>query len=236
MLSMTLHLPKEEQTLRFDGSSRSDLGKEQTLRFEGSSRSNLGKFRLYGRCSQDAAANSFHFTMKREFVSDHPSQYWHGQFDVATETITGTWGTDSEVSAHFGTFILKRTAPEALRFRPAPATIEANKARSLWVYAINAVKAQVRRQLWSWKHFKERRDKREEFITLYTRNSHYVLILDPFPRRSCTFSQRPIMSALIMHFVVSILSMSMLFSSCALSSFQSWKGRLSPYSASHWQT
>ncbi|KAF8512136.1 hypothetical protein JB92DRAFT_3173674 [Gautieria morchelliformis] len=110
--------------------------------------------------------------MKREFVSDHPSQYWHGQFDVATETITGTWGTDSEVSAHFGTFILKRTAPEALRFRPAPATIEANKARSLWVYAINAVKAQVRRQLWSWKHFKERRDKREEFITLYTRNSH----------------------------------------------------------------
>ncbi|KAF8512112.1 hypothetical protein JB92DRAFT_2930249 [Gautieria morchelliformis] len=172
MLSMTLHLPEEKQTLLFEGSSQSNLGKEQTLRFERSLRSNLGKFTLYGRCSQDAAANSFHFSMKRDLVSNHRTQYWDGQFDVATETITGTWGTDSDVSAHIGTFILKRTAPEDLRFRPAPATIEANKARSLWVYALNAVEARVRRQLWSWSHFKERRDNREEFITLYTRHGH----------------------------------------------------------------
>jgi Vacuolar sorting-associated protein 13, extended-chorein len=146
--------------------------KEQTLWFEGTSRSSLGGFRVSGRCSQDAAANSFHFTMKREFVSDHTTQYWDGQFDVATETIMGTWGIDRDASAHFGTFILKRTAPEDLRFRPAPATIEAKKARSLWTFAISAVLSRVRRQLWSWSHFKERKHTRERFITLYTRHVH----------------------------------------------------------------
>jgi hypothetical protein len=81
----------------------------------------------------------------------HPTQYWVGQFDIATEMIMGTWSADRNVPAHFGTFSLKRTAPEDLRFRPAPATIdiEAQSTHSLWVFALKAVEAGVLREVWS---------------------------------------------------------------------------------------
>ena len=158
MLSMTLRLSSVEG---------------QTLHFQASSRSRLGDFTISGQCVRDAASNSLLFTMRREFASRHPTQYWNGQLDVARETITGTWGTDLDEAAHFGTFILKRTSPEDLRFRPAPATIIAKGARSLWLFAIFAVLSRVRRQSWSWSYFKERRNNRMKFMKLYIRNGHF---------------------------------------------------------------
>lgn len=154
-------------TLQFDSLS------DRTLHFHGSSRSNLGDFTIAGHCNRVVATNSFNITMQREFTARHPTQYWNGQMDVATETITGTWDTGLDNEKQRGNFVLKRTAPEDLRFRPAPATLEADKARSLWLFAIKAVVSRVQCQSWSWSYFKKRRENRQQFLSLYIRHTHY---------------------------------------------------------------
>jgi hypothetical protein len=141
--------------------------------FEGSSRSNLGDFTVSGKCSPGNTETTINISMKREFIEHHPTQYWEGQMDVNTETIMGTWGSHPDPTTHHGTFILKRTSPEDLCFRPAPVTFEIDKVHSLWKFALTAIAARVRRQTWSWSYFKERMDNRKRFIELYIRNGHF---------------------------------------------------------------
>jgi hypothetical protein len=148
-------------------------------RFEGSSRSNLGDFTVSGKCSLGETEGTIDISMKREFVEHHPTQYWEGQMDMDTETIMGTWGFDPDSTTHHGTFILKRTAPEDLRFRPAPVTFDTDKVHSLWKFALTAIEARVRCLTWSWSYFKERRDNRKRFIELYIRNGYFGCPLSP---------------------------------------------------------
>jgi Vacuolar sorting-associated protein 13, extended-chorein len=160
MLYMTLQFDSlEGETLRFHGSSRCD-------------------FTISGQCNRVVVANSLNFTMTREFVSRHPTQYWNGMIDITAEATTGTWDTELDDEEQRGYFVLKSTAPEDLRFRPAPVTIDASKARSLWLFAISAALRRVRRQSWSWSYFKERKDNRELFLKWYVRHAHYGRPLD----------------------------------------------------------
>ncbi|KAF8589615.1 hypothetical protein K439DRAFT_1521372 [Ramaria rubella] len=51
-------------------------------------------------------------------------KYWDGELDIEKETIMGTWGKYFDCTMHHGTFVLKRTAPEDLRFHPAPVSCD----------------------------------------------------------------------------------------------------------------
>jgi hypothetical protein len=150
----------------------------QDLHFQASGRSNTSDFTVSGECSWGEAPNAINFTFKRSFPARLPTQYWYGQLNTDTDTMTGTCGHDADRATQRAIFILKRTAPEYLCFRPAPATFEANKARALWTYALSAIQYHVRRQSYSWPFFSERRDNRKRFIELYIRNTEYGCPLD----------------------------------------------------------
>jgi hypothetical protein len=146
-------------------------GKDQ--RFQASGRSNASDFTVSGECISADTDYAIKITFKRAFPARYPTEYWSGTVDTATGTITGTWGYDPDLDTHSASFILKRTAPEDLCFRPAPATFEANQIRALWSFARSAIRYQVRRKSWSWSFFSERRDNRKRFIDLYIRDTEF---------------------------------------------------------------
>ncbi|KAL6302032.1 hypothetical protein BKA93DRAFT_737677 [Sparassis latifolia] len=63
-------------------------------------------------------------------------------------------------------FIFKRVAPDIICYRPSPETFRENRIRGLWQFARSAVLAQVRREMFSWSHFKRRQHFRKRFIEL----------------------------------------------------------------------
>ena len=92
--------------------------------------------------------------------------YLSGTFDPDSDSITGNVGFEEDPPAQKGYFILKRTPGEILRFRPAPIVLKNNKAKGLWAFARLAVLEQVRKHLWSWSYFKNRRSVREKYFEL----------------------------------------------------------------------
>lgn len=151
----------------------------QDGRFQASGKSNASDFTVSGECHPGDTVDTISITFTRSFPAHFPSQYWHGQLNTTTETITGEWGNDPDYGTHHGIFVLKRTAPEFLCFRPAPVAFETNKARALWSFALSAIRYQVHRQSWSWDFFRKRRNDRKRFIELYIRATQYGCPLKP---------------------------------------------------------
>ena len=140
--------------------------------FHASGRSNLSDFTISGTCSPVEGQDKIAVSFKRTFPARFPAQHWDGEFDPTTDTITGTVSFDDEPEVSSSTFLLKRTPPDQLRFRPPPATFETDRPRVLWKYAISATRAYVHRQSWSWTFFRDRRDTRKRFIQLYVRSTN----------------------------------------------------------------
>ncbi|KAF8516788.1 hypothetical protein JB92DRAFT_2909192 [Gautieria morchelliformis] len=150
--------------------------------FQASGRSNGHDFKISGTCSPGETQSIIAVSLKRTFAARQGPQYWDGQFDSATDTMTGAVSFDEERMPTSLTFFLKRTSPDQLRFRPSPAAFEANKARALWTFALSAARGDVRRQSWSWSFFRERRDTRKRFIQLYIRDTGFGKPLDEAER------------------------------------------------------
>ena len=161
------------------------------LRFEASDRSDTTDYEVDGICSWGITSNLVTVTFKRTFPvrTGFVNQYWFGELDLTKETISGTWcnGPPQDQTTNPCTFILKRTAPEYLCLRPAPAVFEANKTRALWLFALAAVQDYVRRQSCSWSVISERRDRRNRFIELHIRDEHFgrpLTLAEQIVRRS----------------------------------------------------
>ena len=121
----------------------------------------------FGSCEEQG--DSGQLVARFEFwgSSDTTSKYYmSGTFDPDSDSITGNFGDEEDSLTHTGYFILKRTPGEILRFRPAPVVLRNNKAKGLWKFARLAVLESVRRDLWSWSYFKNRRDIREKYAKL----------------------------------------------------------------------
>ncbi|KAF8498939.1 hypothetical protein BU17DRAFT_102863 [Hysterangium stoloniferum] len=151
-------------------------GEGKRLHFKASARAPSGDFTVTGQCTPAEGADKIKIVFKREFKSHVPTQYWSGTFDPSTESISGTWGTDPK--DHFGVFILKRTDPLDLRFRPAPAEFDKDQPKALWKYARLAMLSQIKRKSWKWSYFQDRRHGRKKFFELYIRNGHFGKPLD----------------------------------------------------------
>jgi len=162
MISMTL-CPREGDNRAFCASGRCDLK----------------EFTIFGECTETDKV--IIVTFKREISGR--TQYWSGRSDAATVddpvgTITGTWGSKPDPTTHRGIFILKRIAPEVLRFRPAPAIFDAGKAHALWVYATSVHLYEARQKLWAKSYFSERQESKRRFLELYKRRTRFNCSVD----------------------------------------------------------
>ncbi|KAJ7031624.1 hypothetical protein C8F04DRAFT_1110026 [Mycena alexandri] len=141
--------------------------------FTASGRSNQSDFNIMGECRVGDEPGTVSFSWKRSFPARFSTQYCVGTWSAATDTLSGKYGLDEDPATHGGSFVFKRLTPEHTCFIPAPADLEANKAKALWAFAIGAVRYDIRRSRWSWSFFKERRDTRKSFIELYVRSTKF---------------------------------------------------------------
>ncbi|KAJ7126471.1 hypothetical protein C8R43DRAFT_708313 [Mycena crocata] len=146
-----------------------ELSAQTDSKFGASSRD----FTIFGECSgQDG--NIINVKFKKTYQSSRFSPlYFAGSCDSATQSLSGTWGEESDARTHAGVFIFKRSAPECMCFFPAPTVLQANKPRALWAFAISAIRYGVRRGAWSWSFFHQRAETRKRFIELYIRNVRF---------------------------------------------------------------
>ncbi|KAJ7597218.1 hypothetical protein C8J56DRAFT_1021519 [Mycena floridula] len=150
---------------------------QEGTKFKASSRSNGVNFTVSGECySVLGTPNVVNFVLKMTFPAPHVSQHLKGSMNESTQSLTGVWWTDKEKSQ--GVFLYKRMAPEMLCFYPSPTALKANKASSLWQFAIQAVRFCIRRKNLSWPFFQERGEHRRRFIHLYIRNTKFGRPLD----------------------------------------------------------
>ncbi|KAJ6458650.1 hypothetical protein C8R47DRAFT_995099, partial [Mycena vitilis] len=135
-------------------------------------RANMSEFNISGECSaqnQDLVKLSF----KQTFPARFPPLYFAGSWESSTESLSGTWGDESDPRTHNGVFIFKRSPPESLCFYPAPIVLEANRSKALWQFAIAAVRYGVRKGAWSWSFFEQRAGNRTRFVQLYIRKTRF---------------------------------------------------------------
>ena len=151
---------------------------DEGLHFQASGRDNDSDFKVVGKCTPGDTENFINVTLKRTFPVHYYPSTWQGQLDKSTDTITGTSRSEGDYDDQVDIFILKRTAPEYLRFRPSPEVLQRDKIGSLWTYACTAIRDQVRRKSMSWIYLKGRRDNRNRFAELYIRDSSYGRELD----------------------------------------------------------
>jgi len=152
---------------------------EEKLQFQGTNVAARGiEVDWSGSCKKTEDLNIFEVTLMRSFRTRLSPQYWKGKLNLATGNVVGEAYMDESYTLAGFTFLLTRTSPEYLRWRPSPSSLEENKYRSLWNYAISAVIADVRRNSWSWSYFKERGQARRRWVGLSVR-SEFGIELSP---------------------------------------------------------
>ncbi len=105
-------------------------------------------------------------------------KFFSGHFDAERDALTGVWGYSSELeSPPFKIMECRRIAPRHLTVYPNINELSDNKPRSLWRFAIAAVRNDVRCDHWSWTYFSQRRDDRESMIPLLVRHRYFGLPL-----------------------------------------------------------
>ncbi|TFK81228.1 hypothetical protein K466DRAFT_558153 [Polyporus arcularius HHB13444] len=85
---------------------------------------------------------------------------------VDERTILGTRSYDLNPTSQDWSFVLKKLPAEDLPFYPSPRELSENKYRALWGYAINVTLNNVRRRLWTWSYFVQRREARKTYVEL----------------------------------------------------------------------
>jgi len=148
---------------------------ENQLKFHATSQTfNRTETEWTGTCTPTKEAGFLEFFVVRTFEVSNTTQYWRGSFDIEAGLITGDIyirdSFDRSEPPDGYDFCLSQTIPlENLRWRPNPYYVKKNKAKSLWVLATAAVLANVRRRLWCWSYFAERRNTRKMWIEFQLR-------------------------------------------------------------------
>ncbi|KAJ7177914.1 hypothetical protein C8R46DRAFT_1212646 [Mycena filopes] len=106
--------------------------------FTATVQANVAAFQVVGECRAGDEPGTVAFTFTRSFPADRNIQYYVGTWSEATDMLLGTL-----------------------------VELAVNKPRALWAFAIDAVRFNIRRSRWTWSFFKERRDDRERFISLF---------------------------------------------------------------------
>lgn len=125
-------------------------------------------YTLNGTCTEiDSRVVQVQFSI--QYSQEFRAKYFFGYLKH-DGSLTGTAGWNEDPSSHQYRFILKRTPAEIMCHRPSPLAFRANRVQALWKFACRAVLFQVRKRLWSWSYFAERRETRNRLIEFDIRN------------------------------------------------------------------
>ncbi|KAJ7739936.1 hypothetical protein B0H16DRAFT_1568368 [Mycena metata] len=162
-----------DDTVPSSGMISFELSATGNLTFGASSqKSNMSEFNIAGEVNPQNPG-VINFSFKQTFPARFSPVYFSGSWNSATETLSGTWGDESDTRTHTGVFVFKRSPPECMCFFPAPIVLQTNASKALWKFATSAIRYGVRRGQWSWSFFKERADRRKRFIELYIRSTQF---------------------------------------------------------------
>lgn len=126
------------------------------------------RYHLTGRCTQEGShILRVHFSI--QYSQEFRTKYFSG-FMRDSMTIVGSEGWEEDPTTHQYRFILKRIPAEIMCRRPPPLDFRKNKTAALWRFARVAVLHIVRKRLWTWSYFAERRATREKLIDYDIRN------------------------------------------------------------------
>ncbi|KAJ7693840.1 hypothetical protein B0H17DRAFT_981213 [Mycena rosella] len=164
------------------------------LKFGCSSRANGSDFTITGECNGQNI-DVVNFTFKQTFPTRFSPLYFAGSWNCASQSLSGTWGEESDPRTHRGVFAFKRILPDCMCFFPPPIVLQANQTRALWKFAIESVRFGVRRGRWSWSFFKQRADARKRFIELYIRNTRFGRPLNKKEEEELGFLKKNVTSA-----------------------------------------
>ncbi|KAJ6516679.1 hypothetical protein C8R47DRAFT_1268174 [Mycena vitilis] len=147
------------------------LDDEDQNQFVGSGRDYVGIFDISGNMTRTDNPSERRIWFKTEYRAKDIVWAHRGTAVVDDSgrviVIRGEWGpwvedpSDLQVN---GQFQLDRTLAIVARHRPPLVEFETNAARARWRLALNVVEEQVRQKLWSWSHFRQRRDDRKRFV------------------------------------------------------------------------
>lgn len=142
-----------------------------------------------GRASTDDDG-TVRYTFNRRFIARLRTQYYVGTVSADGKTLSGLWGYSQDECNN--RFFISRIDPSILVARPSPEDFEENRIKALWQYALTATRNQAQRQLYSWSYFKERRDARQAYLALCTREDDGSLCMNDLDAwaeldRTCTY-------------------------------------------------
>lgn len=128
---------------------------------------------LTGTCrpTEDEAILSMNWVIRYSESTD--DQYFSGTLDRRAGKITGSAGLEEDTDEHTDKVFLSQQPPEVLVNRPHPTVLAEKKYSALWRYALDAVLLQVRRNMWSWSYFRDRRNNLKRHMELSVRRYHY---------------------------------------------------------------
>ncbi|KAK7678018.1 hypothetical protein QCA50_018958 [Cerrena zonata] len=123
---------------------------------------NSGIWHMTGSCRfNDRHEIEVEFNVQGSNTDD--AQYFQGYIDDSG-ALVGSMGWSGSVLAW--NFIFKQLPTDVMMFYPSPATRPEDLARARWQFAIQCTLHAVRRNMWSWSYFAERRQKRKRYIQL----------------------------------------------------------------------
>lgn len=117
----------------------------------------------------DVAGGTADVTIRLAYTGDEKSIFFSGKFDVAGDTVQGTWKFSDQRLG--GDFVFKRSL-QFLRFRSAPELIRKSPALVRWKFALDAVHNHVKKGRWSRSYFLDRFQDRKRYIEVATVRSH----------------------------------------------------------------
>ena len=100
-------------------------------------------------------------------------KFFNGHFDPERDALTGVWGNSAELENSKDKMECRRIPPHYLTVYPSIKGITDNKPRSMWGFAIAAIRNDVRRDQWSWTYFAQRRDDRKRIVPLVVRDRYF---------------------------------------------------------------
>jgi hypothetical protein len=112
-------------------------------------------------------------------------RFFDGHFDAERNALTGVWGFSANLEGSTDKMECRRIPPHYLTAYPNIKELSNNKTRSLWKFAIAAVRNDIRRDHWLWAYFTQRRDDRESLVPLLVRDRYFGPPLSDEERRKC---------------------------------------------------
>jgi hypothetical protein len=137
--------------------------------FKANAWSNRGRYSFSGSWSK-GENDAIQIKFQMSFTNTFWSVFFNGHFDPDRDALTGVWGMSADPDNSFGPMEFRRIQPRYLTVYPSFKELSDNKPRSLWRFAIAAVRNDIRRDRWSWSHFSQRRDDRKMYISLILRS------------------------------------------------------------------